>query len=133
VIASRPFSWLLRAALVAAMILADGCYGWTTLPAPAPNNPPQLAGKRIRVTRTDGLRIEIAGARIVGDTLRGVDAESLDRGSQVDVAIALRDIQTLEVRHTNVAVQVTGAVLGALLVAILVTALTGGVAPGPGL
>ncbi len=116
---------------VAGMILMESCASgrqWEPVTNPAPDNA-SMQGKRVRVTRADRVQVQLEAARIEADTLRGVDADSLARGSQVEVAIPMRDVRQLEVERVNAAREVASTmgifgVLAGVLLAIGLSTMT---------
>ena len=106
--------------LCLAVACVSGCERLVQLESPAPSSAVAFGNKRLVVTRRDSSRVTITGARVVGDSLIGVDADSLDRTREAPVRVALGDVARLETRRPTwvtwaliayVGVGLTGAVI----------------------
>ena len=82
----------------------------------------------MRLTRSNGDRVDVNAARISGDSIIGVDE------SNRKFAIASSDVLSLQTRQLNgdrTAVAVVAGVLGAAVVFVVLVLLTGGVSIAP--
>ena len=87
-------------AAAALLLLSDGCQTWKSQSLPATTAPEPLAG-HVRVTRVDGSRVEVADARVEGDTLRGERWRVGRCGERVAVGIPVDSVQRLEARGVS--------------------------------
>ena len=92
-----PFRRAVALALIPAIVGA--CYTWEAArPTPAEYLQNRHA-EEARLTRTDGARITVRNAELRGDSVTGITGGSLARGDTLRlVAIALADVQRMEVR-----------------------------------
>lgn len=101
-----------------------GCRTWRAEPLPAAGAPARVVQGRVRATRADGSRVELVGARVGGDTLRGA------RGG-TEVAVPLDSVRRLEARR--VSALRTGALVGGVLLTFAAAIAAAFAAAGPGL
>ena len=110
-------------ALALFVLYLPACTSWRAQSFPAQAVIRDTHPQRIRLTRLDGSRVEIANPRIVGDSIVGTNRDwgRLGRGP----AVALDDIRLVETRETNgedTALLVVGLGVAALAVVAIVAA-----------
>ena len=108
-----------RAALL--LLCLPGCYVWRPREI-QPGAPPAVSGKNlVRVTRADGRVLTLARARVVGDSLVGLDNRHYRR-----TAVALAGARRVEEHHIEPTLTTLAVIVGGL------AALVGGVAIADG-
>lgn len=120
---------LRRAPLLVALVV--GCRSWRAEALPAPGSPPRAVRGPVRATRVDGTRVELTGARIAGDTLRGErrTAHGLDAPGAA-VTIPLDSVRGLERRRVSIA-RTVGLYFGVMGAVFLVMSAAEAGAHGP--
>ena len=97
--------WL-ALALLAMLAVAAGCTTWSKTGMPAHADAAQDLPSMIRVHLTDGRRLTLEHANIVGDSLVGDLREPSRRGHESAekrrVAVALADIESVDKNRFNV-------------------------------
>ena len=97
--------WL-ALALLAMLAVAAGCTTWSKTGMPAHADAAQDLPSMIRVHLTDGRRLTLEHANIVGDSLVGDLREPSRRGHESAekrrVAVALADIESVDKNRINV-------------------------------
>jgi len=92
------------------------CTYWQPLP---PNPAEAISEKQpeqVRVTRTDGSKLQLRYPRVMEDSLFGTAAGEEAQGDTTRVAIPLSDVQSVEVKRTNVGNTVGLVVVSAAVV-----------------
>ena len=87
---AAPFAILSLAALAA-------CTEWSAQPIPPGPQPAVIEG-RVRVTRTDGQRLELAAAEVRGDSLYGT---RVDVAPFTPLILPLAEVARVESQETN--------------------------------
>ncbi len=111
------------AMLLLLVLPLSACHKWVPpelRPGVAPDS--VVAYDQVRVTRVDGSSLVLHGARLSADSLVGDDEPSGTRRQPLRVALPRHEIESLEVRRTDVGATVLTA-LGVAAVAIGLTAL----------
>jgi hypothetical protein len=106
-------------ALALLALTTPGCRTWRAQPLPDASAPERVIDGRVRAVRTDGSRVELVGARIGGDTLRGEQWQIGRDGRRVAVAVPLDSVERVERRAVSkgrTAALVGGIVVGLVLV-----------------
>lgn len=97
-----------------------GCMGYNARPIPAPSPTRQLVGESVRVTKKDGVQIELQRAYVEGDSVRGT---TLQTGQIVVVpisSIAMLEARGLKGGQTLGLIGTLGAIIAlAVMVALL--------------
>jgi hypothetical protein len=120
-----------RAAALVLLAVPGACRTWRTEPLPTAGAPARSVAARVRATRADGSRVELARARVAGDTLRGERRENGPSGRPSPVAVPLDSLRALEARR--VSWPRTGALVVGALLAWFAVAFAALSAAGPGL
>ena len=117
--------------LVTSLLLAaylPACAGYqASIQPPAELTAPPKPVKQMRVTLTDGSRVQVTSPRVEGDTLRGT--EGYQRTSGPAVAIPLANITAVEVVPPSgmspgaKTALIAGGIAGAILVGVMLSQL----------
>ena len=104
-----------RTTLVIALLVGAGqaCTSWRARP-PTPDAFLASDSLVVRVTLTDSTQLDLEGAHIAQDSLRGMDTQS-----QLPVTVPLSDVELIQTRHLDAAKTVT-LVLGVGLATLIV-------------
>lgn len=100
--------------------LSAACRTWRAEPLPVAGAPARAIPSRVRATRADGSQVELARARIAGDTLRGERWEIDRSGRPAAVAVPLDSVRRLEARRVSVARTAAVGVAGAMVLVFFV-------------
>jgi hypothetical protein len=102
------------ATLVLGLLLgsAGGCTAWHAQPGPVPRVAAASRGDRLRIVRNDDRVVEIADARLVGDSIVGSGGTPPGR-----IAIAVADVRRVEARRPD-ALLTTALVVGVVVASI---------------
>jgi hypothetical protein len=96
------------------VLLLSGCTVWEDPPAPGPAGARALHGL-VRVMRTDGSSMELGDVRVQRDSIVGTPRRNVD----ARVAIALSDVQRMEVKRVDVAASTWAALLAGVATAYI--------------
>jgi hypothetical protein len=91
-------SSLLRPAVLLLLLAAGACSTWHAEKGPAPQVVAARGGGRLRIVRQDQSVVELVEARVVGDSIVGLDGSSLRH-----VAVATSDVLWIGTRRVDVA------------------------------
>src|SRR5574341_340010 len=111
-------------ALMVVLACTAGCYSWRTIPSargPAARTFPSGA---VRVTLTDGRRLELLDGTVSNDTLRAWDSKrfNFNGGGRVAVSVPVSEIQRVERLQLNSGRTTAFVLFVGLPFALLVTA-----------
>ena len=134
--ALRPSAGRLARLMSAGVLVALAACGqggsWKPIPIAAVADSLALRGQHLQVHSHRGTTRVLFSPHVLRDSLFGLDADSLDRGVNVDVSFALADIDSVAISHhslsrtTGNVVGGTAIVFGALLLAAAIGLATGG-------
>jgi len=119
----RVVAGVLMAALA---VQLSGCTRWVAYQEPPGRVLTKKSPERVRVTLTDGTRVEVFRPQILNDTLAGYASRASppESADTADIRIAVADIGRIEVRQANLGGIVVLVAAGILLV-VGVIVLTG--------
>jgi len=100
-------SLTVRVALLVVVVgLAQACTGWKTTPLTPDSFPPRDSLHTVRVTLRNGTRLNLHGAQIIADSLRGTDT-----ATKRPLIVPLSDIEQVQTSHVD-----AGKTVGLLLI-----------------
>ena len=106
---------LVRPIVVALLAVSGACSTWHEQRGPAPQVVAARGGGRLRIVRQDQSVVELTEARVVGDSIVGLDGSTLRHA-----AVATADVQWIGTRRVDVAQ--TGALIVGVVAALAVVA-----------
>lgn len=77
-------------------MMITGCYSWQPSSAATPQAAVGSRGTVVRLLNIDGTTLELRGAKVVGDSIKGRDAFG-----NADIAVASSDVRVVATRHLD--------------------------------